>query len=175
MVPGSASVSFDLLPAVADGDVQPEPARARRPQLPPVALRHPGHPDLQTVAPPGPAPPCSRTGVAVVRSSFHGPESHPVFVADPDAVQLDDPPSRAGVVAVSVSLRHQRSSVTTHRPAPASRRSATGRTRSPFQTTATVSARPRKVTWPAEMAYKEGLPWAQGAITLGRVELTFAE
>ena len=33
-------------------------------------------------------------------------------------------------MAVSVSLRHQRSSVTTHRPPPASRRSATGRTSS---------------------------------------------
>jgi hypothetical protein len=60
------------------------------------------------------------------------PESYPVLVADPDRVHHEDPPSRAGVVAVSVSLRHQRSSVTTQRPAPASRRSATGRTRSPF-------------------------------------------
>jgi hypothetical protein len=65
------------------------------------------------------------------------PRACPVFVADPDRVHHDDPPSRAGVVAVSVSLRHQRSSVTVHRPRLASRRRATGRTRSPFHTTAT--------------------------------------
>lgn len=68
------------------------------------------------------------------------------FVADPDRVHHDDPPSRPGVMAVSVSLRHQRSSVTVQRPPHASSRSATGRTSSPLRTTATVSARPRKVT-----------------------------
>jgi hypothetical protein len=81
-----------------------------------------------------------------VVSQPRAPSAYPVFVADPDRVHHDDPPSHAGVVAVSVSLRHQRSSVTTHRPPAASSRSATGRTRSPFQTTATVSARPRQVT-----------------------------
>jgi hypothetical protein len=64
-----------------------------------------------------------------VRSWNHGPQE-PLsgLVADPDRVHHDDPPSRAGVVAVSVSLRHQRSSVTTHRPRLASSRRATGRT-----------------------------------------------
>jgi len=64
------------------------------------------------------------------------PGAYPVFVADLDRVHHDDPPSRPGDAAVSVSLRHQRSSVTLQRPPLASRRSATGRTRSPFCTTA---------------------------------------
>jgi hypothetical protein len=67
------------------------------------------------------------------------------FVADPDRVHHDGPPSRPGVLAVSVSLRHQRSSVTVQRPPQASSRSATGRTNTPLRTTATVSASRRQV------------------------------
>jgi hypothetical protein len=59
VLPGAARAAFDVLPIVAEGDVQPEPAGARGPQLLPVALRHPGHPDLRTLVPPGPAPACS--------------------------------------------------------------------------------------------------------------------
>jgi hypothetical protein len=91
-----------------------------------------------------PNPRTARTRSTVLRDRDHRravleprvPRTYPVFVADPDRVHHDDPPSRAGVVAVSVSLRHQRSSVTTHRPRLASSRRATGRTSSPFRTTA---------------------------------------
>jgi hypothetical protein len=91
-----------------------------------------------------PNPRTARTRSTVLRDQDHRravldrrvPRAYPVFVADPDRVHHDDPPSHTGAVAVSVSLRHQRSSATTQRPAPASRRSATGRTRSPLQTTA---------------------------------------
>jgi hypothetical protein len=101
-----------------------------------------------------PNPRTARTRSTVLRDRGHRravleprvPRAYPVFVADPDRVHHDDPPSRAGVVAVSVSLRHQRSSVTTHRPRLASRRRATGRTSSPLRTTATVSTKPRQVT-----------------------------
>jgi hypothetical protein len=70
--PGPAWVASGVVPVVADGIGQPELARARRPQLHPVALRHAGHLDLRTLVPPGTAPPCSRTEVAVVRSANHG-------------------------------------------------------------------------------------------------------
>jgi hypothetical protein len=66
---GPVRVTFAALPVLADGDVQPEPAGARGPQLLPPALRHPGHLDLRTHVPPGPAPPCPGTGTTVVRSS----------------------------------------------------------------------------------------------------------
>jgi hypothetical protein len=72
VLPGAARAAFDVLPIVAEGDVQPEPAGARGPQLLPVALRHPGHPDLRTLVPPGPAPACSGTEITVVRSSTDG-------------------------------------------------------------------------------------------------------
>jgi hypothetical protein len=68
------------------------------------------------------------------------------FVTDPGRVHHEGPPSRPGVLAVSVSLRHQRSSVTIHRPPHASSRSATGRTSTPLRTTATVSASLRQAT-----------------------------
>jgi hypothetical protein len=63
------------------------------------------------------------------------PGTHPYFVGNPDRVHLAHRPSHPDVAAVSVSLRHHRNSVTLHRPPPASRRSATGRTMSPFSTT----------------------------------------
>jgi hypothetical protein len=72
VLPGAARAAFGVLPVVADRDVQPEPAGARGPQLLPVALRHPGHPDLRTLVPPEPAPPCSRTQITVVPSSTDG-------------------------------------------------------------------------------------------------------
>jgi hypothetical protein len=74
VLPGAAAwLAFGALPVVPDGHVQPEPARARGPQLLPVALRRLTHPDLRTPVPPGPAPPCSRTEVAVVPSPNHRP------------------------------------------------------------------------------------------------------
>jgi hypothetical protein len=118
--------------------VGPVPADGRRPQVPPVPLRQPGHrdpPNSQTRSatshdhPTRPAGPPS-TGAA----SREPTES---YAADPVRVHHRGPPSRLGVLAVSVSLRHQRNSVTVQRPPPASRRSATGRTRSPLRTTAT--------------------------------------
>ena len=119
VVPGAVQVASGVLLVVVDGRVQPEPAGRGRPQLLPVTLRHPGHLDPRTSVPPGPAPPPSGTETAVSRSSNHDPGTLiPIFVTDPDRVHHDDPPSRPGVVAVSVSLRHQRSSVTTQRPPP---------------------------------------------------------
>src|SRR5829696_8314320 len=133
-------------PAPAGGSRQPEPAGVRGPQLPPVALRNPGHLDPRSLVPP------DRLHLAPAPRSPSGapasgpPRAYPFFDADLDQVHHDDPPSRPGVVVVSVSLRHQRNSVTLQRPPLASSRSATGRTRSPLCTTATVSARPRQVT-----------------------------
>jgi hypothetical protein len=68
---GAAWAAPAVRAVVPDGRVQPEPARAGRPQLPPVALRHPGHADLRTLLPPGPAPPCSGPGATVMRPSDH--------------------------------------------------------------------------------------------------------
>jgi hypothetical protein len=91
--------------------------------------------------PPSSAPPTrpSRTPEpAKTRTPTRAPrELIQTYDAGPDRVHHDEQPSRPGVVPVSVSLRHQRSSVTFHRPPAASRRMATGRTRSPFCTTAT--------------------------------------
>jgi hypothetical protein len=134
--PGPAQGTSSVLPVRPDARVQLEPASVGGPQLRPEAFRHPGHLDPRTFVPPGPAPSRSATE-AVSCSSDRRSESLPVFVAVLDEVHHDDPPSRPGVVAVSVSLRHQRSLVTLQRPPLASRRSATGRTRSPFCTTAT--------------------------------------
>jgi hypothetical protein len=73
VVPGAAEVAGGVLLVVVDARVQPEPAGGGRPQLLPVALRHPGHLDPRTLVPPGPAPPPSGTEIAVTRSSNHGP------------------------------------------------------------------------------------------------------
>ena len=51
--PVAAQPSPGVLAGVVDARVQPEPAGARGPQLLPVALRHPGHPDLRRLEPPG--------------------------------------------------------------------------------------------------------------------------
>jgi hypothetical protein len=68
---GAAQGACGGLLGVAAGHVQPEPAGARGPQLLPVALRHPGHPDLRTSIPPGPALPCPGSFV-VRRPPYHG-------------------------------------------------------------------------------------------------------
>ena len=69
--PGAAEVAPGRLLVVPDGHVQPELGGARRPQLLPVALRHPGHLDPRTLVPPGPAPPCPGS-LVVQRSPDHG-------------------------------------------------------------------------------------------------------
>ena len=55
--PAAAQGAAGVLRVVADPRVQPEPASGRRPQLHPVALRHPGHLDPRTLVPPGPTLP----------------------------------------------------------------------------------------------------------------------
>jgi hypothetical protein len=80
----ATQVALGVLAGGADVRVQPEPASLRRPQLLPVALRHPGHPDPRTFMPPGPLllvpgpgpPPCgSRTHGSgeLIHSSLRSP------------------------------------------------------------------------------------------------------
>src|SRR4029450_1780317 len=56
--PGAAEAALGRALVGSDAHVQPELGGARRPQLPPVTLRHPGHLDPRTPVTPGTAPPC---------------------------------------------------------------------------------------------------------------------
>ena len=68
---GAAQAPLGPLLVVPDAHVQPELGGARRPQVLPVALRHPGHLDPRTLVPPGPAPRCPGS-LVVHRLQGHG-------------------------------------------------------------------------------------------------------